>query len=224
MTSAWVGKENAKKDSWADDVEAEAEAGGGKIEAPPADNAAFPSLGEAAKQAPKQKKKGQKMDMRTFMQQAGGPPAPSSGRFVPTSGRAPVNEKEILLSLPTGSKGRVEGEEDAGPPGMGGAFRDYGGDRAGGWKNSLSLLHLQTDTTSLVLLNTHPVCPGSGQEGQGLTGRLNEHSAHRERPGSPRRRGGRGRRVHPLSCRRRPRLGGQPQVCCHRGAEQGAGL
>ncbi|KAF5833755.1 hypothetical protein DUNSADRAFT_9822 [Dunaliella salina] len=119
----------AKKESWADDVDtAEQE---GTIEAPPPDNAAFPSLGEAAKQAPqggKGKKKGMKMDMRTFMQQAPGP-APAAGRFV-APGRAPMSEKEILLSLPTGSRGRVEGEEEAGPPGgMGGAFRDYGGDR-----------------------------------------------------------------------------------------------
>eukprot|EP00983_Pelagomonas_calceolata_P009617 311159-Pelagomonas_calceolata.AAC.1 len=123
---------NAKKESWADDVEGLTP---GKVEAapPPTDDAAFPSLGEAVKQAPqggKKKSRGQKMDMRTFMQQAPGP-APVAGRFV-APGRAPMSEKEILLSLPTGSRGRVEGEEEAGPPGgMGGAFRDYGGDRGG---------------------------------------------------------------------------------------------
>eukprot|EP00967_Tisochrysis_lutea_P053209 scaffold66064_cov17-Tisochrysis_lutea.AAC.1 len=117
---------NAKKESWADDVEGLTP---GKVEAapPPTDDAAFPSLGEAVKQAPqggKKKSRGQKMDMRTFMQQAPGP-APVAGRFV-APGRAPMSEKEILLSLPTGSRGRVEGEEEAGPPGgMGGAFRDY---------------------------------------------------------------------------------------------------
>jgi len=92
-------------------------------------------LSEAVKQAPGggKKKKGQKMDIRTFMQQAPGP-APG-GRFVAPGGRgAPMSEKEILLSLPTGSRGKVEGEEEAGPPGLGGAFREYGGDRGGGWR------------------------------------------------------------------------------------------
>lgn len=134
---AWQGAASAKKESWADDVDAEAEAGGGKIEAPPEpDNSAFPSLSDAAKQPPQgKKKKGQKMDMRSFMAQ--GPPAAPAGRFV-AAGRQPVNEKEILLSLPTGSRGKVEGEEE-GPPGMGGAFRDYGGDRGGACGTCCSL-------------------------------------------------------------------------------------
>ena len=114
--------------SWADTVDEEVEAGTHKLHqevaaAPP--SADFPSLAEA-KNAPNPKpkapKKGQKMSMAEFL---GGTKAAA-----PVAARG-FNEKAILLSLPTASRGRdgTEGQEqDAGR--LGGAFKDYGGERS----------------------------------------------------------------------------------------------
>lgn len=123
---AWA---TPKPASWADEVAGEAEAGTLQVNVPAPDNAAFPTLGEAAKQPPKSKKKGQKMDIHTFMANTpSGPASSAGGRFV-VAARLPPSARDILASLPTSSRGKVEGEEELG--GMGGAFRDYGGDRGG---------------------------------------------------------------------------------------------
>lgn len=85
----------------------------------------FPSLGEAVK-APQLKKKkqfGAKVDLATFNKT----PAPASSGSGPMrvgpAGR--VTEKDLLMSLPTGSTGRVDGAEGA-APGLGGGFTSYG--------------------------------------------------------------------------------------------------
>lgn len=80
---------------------------------------AFPSLGEAVKQPPARgkKSKGVKMDLAAF--QAG-------------SRRAPVSDKELLLQLPKGSSGLPKEERESGA--LGGAFREYGGNRDGEWQ------------------------------------------------------------------------------------------
>ncbi len=88
------------------------------------DNDDFPSLAQAAKvppKAPAKKKKGQKMGLGELIQQV--QTAPSSGRR-----DGPMSEREILMSLPTSSRGKVDGEGDS-RPGLGGGFKEYGGER-----------------------------------------------------------------------------------------------
>jgi len=137
--------------NWADELEKEEAAGTHDANQPPPDvpttfseragkarqlQAAeddFPSLSMAAAKPVSKKKKAVKLDMRTFL--AGGGAAPTSSASQPfkaSRGGGPTNDKEILMSLPTGSRGKVEGEEADGPSGMGGAFKDYGGDRGEG--------------------------------------------------------------------------------------------
>lgn len=91
----------------------------------------YPTLGEAVK-APqaKKKNKGTKVDLATFNKTptASAVFTGSAMRAGPSRG----SEKDILLSLPTGSTGRVEGAEGA-APGLGGGFTAYGGQaREGG--------------------------------------------------------------------------------------------
>ena len=89
-----------------------------------ANNSDFPSLGEAVKQAPKPKpKKGTKMAL---------------GDFLGASAKAPafedkgLQDKQILMSLPTAPRGGPREEGEGRPTGgLGGGFRDYGGDREG---------------------------------------------------------------------------------------------
>ncbi len=101
------------------------------VNGPPAPD--FPSLAEAAKMpaqpkaAAKKKGKGKTLSLAELMSMPSGPGA-ARGPVVPRGG--PTNEREILMMLPTTSRGKVEGEEDTGR--LGGAFKDYGGDRGGG--------------------------------------------------------------------------------------------
>ncbi|KXZ54883.1 hypothetical protein GPECTOR_4g955 [Gonium pectorale] len=93
-----------------------------------ANNSDFPSLNESAKmpQQPKAKaKKGAKLNLGEFLAM----PTGSRGDF----GDKSLQDKAILLSLPTAPRGGPREEGDGRPAGgLGGGFRDYGGDRGGG--------------------------------------------------------------------------------------------
>mmetsp|Transcript_6077 Transcript_6077/g.15072 ORF Transcript_6077/g.15072 Transcript_6077/m.15072 type:complete len:557 (-) Transcript_6077:911-2581(-) len=107
--------------SWADSVEEDVAAGHHNPDAhtPAANDDDFPSLGAAAKAAPKPaKKKVQKMSLAEFTGAAKGAPPVSA---------------DILAMLPKSSRGKVDGEEPA-ARGLGGGFKDYGGDRGGGMR------------------------------------------------------------------------------------------
>jgi hypothetical protein len=112
MDSAW----GIKPGSWAEDVEQE-EAKNGPLR----DEEAFPTLGEAVKQEPKGaktggKKKPVKMGLTDFL-------------GAQTARRTAINEKEILMALPKGSSGLPREDRDS--KGLGGGFKDYGGNREG---------------------------------------------------------------------------------------------
>jgi len=104
--------------AWADDVDEQEHAG--TLAGPPLalKEEAFPSLSAAAKEAPKKKGKGKTLPLGAFL--AG---AERGGA------RAAADEKAILLNLPKASSGAPREEREGG--GLGGAFRDYGGDRGG---------------------------------------------------------------------------------------------
>ncbi len=116
MTDSVWGKPGG---AWADDVDEQEHAG--TLAAPPLalKEEAFPSLAAAVKEVPSKKKaqKGKPVPLGAFL--GGG-----------AANRAPVDDKSILLSLPKGSSGLPREERESG--GLGGAFRDYGGDRGGG--------------------------------------------------------------------------------------------
>ncbi|EFJ41517.1 hypothetical protein VOLCADRAFT_121634 [Volvox carteri f. nagariensis] len=108
--------------AWADQVESE-EATHGAL----ANNSDFPTLGEAAAAKPQGKskaKKGVKLGFGEFLS-------------MPTGGRGDfadkgLADKQILMSLPTAPRGGPREDGDGRPPGgLGGGFRDYGGDREG---------------------------------------------------------------------------------------------
>jgi len=96
-----------------------------------AKESAFPALGVAVKV---KKTKKQAMSLADFNASAT-PSTPGSGgyRAPGSSGRGLPDD--TFLVLPTGPRAREEGEEDS-RPGLGGAFRDYGGDRGGGERES----------------------------------------------------------------------------------------
>lgn len=112
--------------AWANQVDEEEQDRGGELEAPTSkpvatfsQNAAFPSLGEAAKKKDNKKDKKAKptkMNLADF-QTSYKPPSASR--------RPTVNDDQILSSLPTAP--RTRGDDDAPSAGMGGAFKDYGG-------------------------------------------------------------------------------------------------
>ena len=141
---AWsMGTTNA----WADRVDGEEE----EAPAPPALPAfaaeeSFPSLGEAAKVAPptkKDKKKGGKpkaMSLADFNTGAYKAPVPAGGggayRAGAGYGRPKPNDDEILNMLPKGPSGYSQ-EDSSG--GIGGGFKEYGGNRGGRSRSSLVL-------------------------------------------------------------------------------------
>ena len=84
---------------------------------------AFPTLG-AAKSAKKGKK--QTMSLAEFAASPAG--GGSSGSYRAPTSRAAV--PDVGLILPTGPRARAEGEDEQRQT-LGGAFRDYGGDRGG---------------------------------------------------------------------------------------------
>lgn len=112
--SAWAIKPGTV--DWADEVEAEEVKSG-----PVVDEEAFPTLGEASK-APQpkgkaaKKGKGTKMGLNDFL-------SVQAGR------KGQASDAELLMQLPKGSSGLPREERDANA--LGGAFRDYGGDRQG---------------------------------------------------------------------------------------------
>jgi hypothetical protein len=104
--------------AWADDVDEQEHAGTLAAPTPLAmKEEAFPSLAVAAKEVPKKKGKAKPLPLGAFL---GGP----------ASNRAAMDDKAILLNLPKGSSGAPREEREGGA--LGGAFRDYGGDRGGG--------------------------------------------------------------------------------------------
>ena len=96
--------------------------GAAKEESFPALGSEFPSLGAAKEK----KKKKQTMSLADFQSTGSGGRSSSFGRL-PSGPSSRVD----MMSLPTGPRARVEGEEGD-DVGMGGAFRGYGGDRDGG--------------------------------------------------------------------------------------------
>lgn len=111
--------------AWADAVDEE-EAQHGVPPAPlPLPEDDFPSLGAAVKQgkdagAKTKKPKGQKMDLGAFLGGGGRAAAPSR-----------TNDNELLMALPKASSGLPREERGSGA--LGGAFKDYGGQRDGGF-------------------------------------------------------------------------------------------
>ena len=112
--------------AWSQQVEKEEEEQGGEIQAPApapvptfAQNAAFPTLGDAVKKKESKrdkKPKAQKMNLADFQ----------TSYKPPTASRRPtMNDDQILSSLPTAP--RTRGDDDGAPSGLGGAFKDYGG-------------------------------------------------------------------------------------------------
>lgn len=100
--------------AWADDVDEQEQSG--NLAAPVAfgKEEAFPSLSAAVKEAPK-KKKAQKLSLNQFL---------SAG-----AGGGSREDAAILSALPKSSSGAPREERGAG--GLGGAFKEYGGDRGG---------------------------------------------------------------------------------------------
>lgn len=80
---------------------------------------AFPSLGEAIKQPAKSTKKGKgtKLNLADF------------NAFPVGRSRQP-SDKELLMQLPKSSSGLPK--EERGASGLGGGFKEYGGNRQGG--------------------------------------------------------------------------------------------
>eukprot|EP00798_Chlamydomonas_sp_ICE-L_P032786 gene32786-33851_t len=132
--------------NWADDVDEAEEAGSlaaplptpANKYTPPSQVAQvpendFPSLGEAAK-APKaaKKKKGTTVQLGQFMSMPSGKTS-GPAAFRPTSNSASLNDKDILANLPSGPRPRDPNEPEDAPArgGMGGGFKEYGGDRGG---------------------------------------------------------------------------------------------
>lgn len=105
--------------AWADAVDEQEEKHGAPAPAPFMKEEAFPSLSAAAKEQPSKKKAGKAKPV-------------SLGAFLGGSqaNRAPQDDKSILLNLPKASSGQPREERDSAA--LGGAFRDYGGDRGGG--------------------------------------------------------------------------------------------
>lgn len=97
----------------------------------------FPTLGEANKEAARpggkgKSKKGTKLGLQEFLGKPGGGSSTYTDK---------MSDKEILLNLPTAPRG---GPREEGPPGgLGGGFRDYGGDREGRGKFPLYSLNLK---------------------------------------------------------------------------------
>ena len=127
-TMAWASKSGA----WAAQVDEAEEKDGdlGPVQ-PPAPAApvpaslggeeAFPSLGEAVtkKISKRDRKAKQTVSLKDFQSGAYKAPRPSA---------KPASDADILASLPSGP--RMRDDDDARPT-MGGAFREYGGDRGG---------------------------------------------------------------------------------------------
>jgi hypothetical protein len=92
--------------------------------------AAFPTLGAAAAVKTTKKKAKQTMSLADFNAGAASSAAPRAAGGG-SAYRAPLGRSmgDDDIVLPTGPRARDDDEE--GPPGIGGAFRDYGGDRGG---------------------------------------------------------------------------------------------
>ncbi len=126
MTSVWGAP--AVKDEGGEEAAAPSPAAfptlGGK-------ESAFPTLGAAAAVKTTKKKAKQTMSLADFNAGASSTPARAAGGGGGSAYRAPVGRMgdDDNIQLPTGP--RVRDDEEGGPPGIGGAFRDYGGDRGG---------------------------------------------------------------------------------------------
>lgn len=121
--SAWGGPPSSG--AWANQVDEEEAANGGELDPVPGVTTPFPSLGQqndssfpslgdslTVKESKKERRKKQ-----------GGVQKMSLGNFM-AAGKE--NEK---IDLPTRPRERAEGEEDRRGGGLGGGFKNYGGDR-----------------------------------------------------------------------------------------------
>jgi hypothetical protein len=110
--------------AWAEEVEEAEQQNGGSL--PHVNEDAFPSLSTAAtKPAPKGKKKNtEKLSLQAFL--TGG----AAGGGARTGARAPADDSSLLMNLPKGSSGKRDDDREGGG-GLGGAFKDYGGQRDG---------------------------------------------------------------------------------------------
>ena len=120
--AAW-GVQSSQPRAWAEEVEEAEQQNGGSL--PNVNEEAFPSLSAAAaKPEPKGKKKQkEKLSLGAFL--AGG----AAGGGARQSARAPADDSSLLLNLPKGSSGIRDTDREAG--GLGGAFKEYGGQREG---------------------------------------------------------------------------------------------
>ncbi len=132
---AWSNTANA----WGDRVDGEEEEAPTPVLPAFAAEESFPSLGDAAKQPPpskKGKKKGSESKMSLANFNAGGFNAPAGGGAYRAGPGRPTNDKALVDMLPKGPAGYAQ--EDTG--GLGGAFKEYGGNRGGMLPLLLSVL------------------------------------------------------------------------------------
>lgn len=137
VANVWgVAPAPASKSDWADSVDQDEAANGGQLPelptAPLGGESAFPSLGEAAKPAPKKKGRvrGQTLALSEFQ---AGPAAAAPSRPVFRSSSAAASKDrstDIKASLPKGPRERDENEQ--GSDALGGGFKDYSGAKARG--------------------------------------------------------------------------------------------
>ena len=103
------------------------------------DESKFPSLSEAAKQGGGKKKKGTKLSLAEFSGMAtASAPIDDGGAYRPSRGGGRGSDQVDVYALPTAPnrERREEEEMDRRRPGeLGGAFKDYGGDRGGGGRD-----------------------------------------------------------------------------------------
>lgn len=104
--------------AWADDEPEEEHKAVSTAPPPGPDPNSFPSLGEAVKQGQPKKKKGQKVHLGEFL----AVPART------TVGPRGPSDQDILASLPTAPRGE-RGDDAGADSGLGGAFKEYGGNR-----------------------------------------------------------------------------------------------
>ncbi|GFH14211.1 plant specific eukaryotic initiation factor 4B, partial [Haematococcus lacustris] len=102
--------------SWADSVEEEVEAGTHSVLVKPTLSATeFPSLGDALKAPQQGKGKKNKKGITLSLGEFTGVAPTAANRI-----GAKLSDQEVLRTLPTSSRGKVEGEDAGGP--LGGGF------------------------------------------------------------------------------------------------------
>ena len=158
--NVWGVNPTAPKPDWADSVDEEAAANGGQLPelptaAPPlGGDAAFPSLGEAAKPAGKKKgrSRGTTLALSEFQAGSAAPSRPAGSTFRSASAAAARDKStDIKAQLPKGPRERDENEEKEK---LGGGFQDYSGQKARG---ALPLDLGSSSTTTVSSFSASPV-------------------------------------------------------------------